>query len=412
MPQFTWTGRDARQVMRSGVIEANSSSQVEAELASLALVPVAIMPLPESPEQAARAARSGRRKAARIGVNDLLDMAKQMNTLMRAGVARTRAFTALSASIGHPGLTEVVEQMADKTGQGMPIWQAMAEHPRVFDRFTLAVVRRGEERGTLAEAFKTVYLHLEFHDFLKVQVRSARRLPLMLAGTLAIAAVIALGALLPWLVNLLLQDRFPLPAFSVAVLEAGAWVQQQGMVALALAGAGALAGLAALRLAPIRRHWDRLRLRDPLAGPTLRESALARTAGTLALGHRSGLPMPESLQLAATVCGNAHLSACILQVAALTERGEALSASCLRVGLFNDEAQQTLAAGEQQDQLQAALVDITQQYRSAGEHQHSRLLERVDLLLLIGLGVLALALVGALVPPLLAASPAQGAWLS
>ncbi|MBL8329182.1 MAG: type II secretion system F family protein [Rubrivivax sp.] len=446
--------------MRSGVIEAASAAQVEAQLSAQALEPVAIVPLPDSAEAAAASTRAARLKAAgvlrrpgagagaaagaaavaaagaaqagfsglaagaasasaraapgAIDTADLLDLAKQMNILMRAGVAPSRAFTGLTANIRNPALTAVVEEMATAVQQSEPLWRAMAAQPAVFDEFSVAVVRQGEPAGKLAEAFKTIYLHHEFQDFMRTQALASQRLPLMLGAALAVSGVLGLGGLLPWAVQMLPASPQPLPGLTLALLHMGGAIQEQGPLAVLGAGALLLALRSRPRWAPAGLHQlrDRLRLMEPLSGPTLRANALARLAGNLALAQRSGLPLPRSLQLAALECGNAHLAAVVEQARRLVEQGEPLSTVFRHACIFNAEAQQTLEQGEAQDSLHEALVDITQIYRAESEAQQRTMLHRFDVLMVLGLALLAVLLVAALVVPVLGSGAPAGLTIS
>ncbi len=401
MPQFTWTGRDARQVMRSGVIDAPSTQQVAEALAAMSLVPVAIMPFPPSPQEAAAAA-AARRQSARIGMADRLELARQMSTLLRAGVPPVRAFTGLMANTGNPAMLAVLEEMETQVKGGDAMWRTMARQPAVFDEFGIAIVRQGEENGALAESFKTLYLHLEFHDFMQAQARSARRLPLALAFTLGSALLLALLWFVPMAAGALAELPGRLPGLTQLLLSLSEKLRGAIWLLVGIAGSAWLLSQRGPSLKPIQRLTDRLRLLEPLSGPLLRDNAIARLCGSLALGQRSGLPLSRNLQLAGVQAGNAHLRACVEDLRLRVEQGENLCNAFADAGILNAEAQQTLDDGEANGTLHEALVDITQHYRGEAELAHRTMLHRFDWLLIIGLAALALLLAAGLLLPLLA----------
>ena len=85
-----------------------------------------------------------------------------LSTLLDAGVPLLRTLETAGSAIGKMG--GVLEEVRSSVRQGKDLAEAMAEHPKVFDGFDVAVVRVGETAGSLPDSFKRLG---EWYDFKK-----------------------------------------------------------------------------------------------------------------------------------------------------------------------------------------------------------------------------------------------------
>lgn len=179
MPQFTWTGRDDRQIVRSGTIEAPSAARATAALAARAVKAEAVLPLPDN---VAAAASHTPPDLALIHTKDLLGMTRQLHQLLRQGAAANRAFTALGSTTANPALAEILHHMGQQTQAGQALSQAMDHWPRLFDTLARELVRYGEGEKRLPDALKALHLHLEFDAVMNGLAQAAADQPEVLAA--------------------------------------------------------------------------------------------------------------------------------------------------------------------------------------------------------------------------------------
>ena len=404
MPQFTWTGRDAQQQLRSGMIDAASALHAAEVLASMSLVPVAILPFP--PPSAVRAEAVAARRQPPVTTEDRLEFARQMHTLLRAGIRVPRALTGLGASTAHRGLAQRLEQIGRALDDGWPLSQALAQHGAVFDPFWVALVQHGETHDTLAESFKAAYLHEEFRSVMARQLAQAARYPALLAACVLGVGTVGLGLVVPAAMPALAGLNLPLPAVTQAVL-AGSRAFSDAAPALWLGAFGlATVGRLLQRGAAGRRFVDRLRLLEPLAGPVRRHNTQSRVAGALALGLRSGMPADQSLALASRQAGHAIYEARAWAAHARVRAGEDFVDALAATQLLPTDAVRLLGDGTSPDTLQDALVEIAQDERAAADVAFQTLQRRFQGLLMVGLGAWVLMLAVALLAPLAGLEPA------
>ncbi len=398
MPQFTWTGRDAQHQLRSGMIDAASALHAADALASMSLVPVAIMPFP--PPSAAGAAAQAARRPAPITTADRMEFARQMHTLLRAGVRLPRAFTGLAASTANRALAERLEQIATSVDGGLTLAQSLSQHNAVFDEFWVALVQQGELDGDLASSFKSAYLHEEFRTVMREQLEWAARYPALLAATAAALGTVGLGLVVPAAMPVMAELDIAAPPLTQGVLAASRAFADAALWLWIAGFSSTLIGRALQGTPSGRRLFDALRLWEPLAGPVRRHNAQARVAGALALGQRNRLPMVQSLALAARQAGHAGFEARAHRAAALLREGHELVAALAHTRLLPPNGLALLQGAEDDDARHEALVEIAQDERAAADEAYETLQRRFEVLLWIVMAAWVLPVGGALLAPL------------
>lgn len=158
MPQFTWTGRDRRQVVRSGVIEAESARHALRQLARASLAAVAVLPLPAVPQAVA----GDRPDLSDLRAPVFLDALRQLVHLMRQGVATPRACAVAGASTPHAGLSDALHRLGETLAAGKPLAEALQAYPELFDPLGTGLVASGETIGTPGHGFATLYQYIDF----------------------------------------------------------------------------------------------------------------------------------------------------------------------------------------------------------------------------------------------------------
>lgn len=108
-----------------------------------------------------------------------------LSTLLDAGIPLLRTLETAGSALGKMG--GVLEEVRSSVQEGNDLAEAMAEHPKVFDGFDIALVRVGETSGSLPEIFKRLG---EGYDFKK------RMRGIIISGSVYPLLLLHLGALI------------------------------------------------------------------------------------------------------------------------------------------------------------------------------------------------------------------------
>ena len=164
MQRYAWTGHSAQAGATSGVIEAAHASAAADALIGRGIIPLTIRESsgPGAGSDAGAVLRSllpehlFEPKVAPVG---LLIFSRQLNTLLRAGVPILRALVGLQGTATSEKMKTTLAEVRRSLESGIALSMSLAQHPRVFDNFYIALVRVGEMTGRLDEVFLRLFHH-------------------------------------------------------------------------------------------------------------------------------------------------------------------------------------------------------------------------------------------------------------
>jgi MSHA biogenesis protein MshG len=385
MPAFLYKARNTRGEPLSGRLEAASAEAAAQDLMRSGLTPVEISPERLREDSPTRRAWFGEEK---VGDTDIMLFARQMASLLKAGVPILRALASLAESTPHRRFSAVLDDIRDGLSAGRELSACLRKHPSVFESLFVNLVRVGETTGHLDEVFLRLYHHMEFEREMRERVKGALRYPAFVVAALAVALVVINLLVIPAFAKVYQSSHAALPLVTRILigfsefLSAG-WPYLLGLLAATVVGLRAW-----VRTPEGRYHWDKLALRLPIAGPIVHKAAMARFAKGLAMSYQSGVPIVQGLTQTAQVVGNSFVASRVEQMRDGVERGESLSRTARTTGVFTPVVIQMMSVGEETGELDRLLQEIGELYQRDVEYDIRNLSQQVEPILIGGLGLI------------------------
>ena len=392
--QFTYRARDAAGVLTAGELAGAGAAEVAAALRREGLFPVEIAPhrsaAPARPA-AARGPRGPRMKAAEV-----VHFATQLSVMAEAGVPLGQALRNLAEQSAVPATQAVLASVAGGVEAGESFSAALGRFPRAFDPTFVNLVKAGEASGRLPEMLERTAERLENDLETRRKLLGAMIYPAAMLTLCAGSVVFLLTNIFPKVLPLFegRDIELPLPTKVLITLSdslTGDWPYY-------LAGAGAAAvGVWFGRSSPAcRAAKDAAILRLPVLGPLAKKVSLGRSLRTLSATVGAGVPMLDSLKLAAAVAGNGCFERGWRVAADRVAGGRAVSAALADDPLFPPAVLQMLASGEKTGKLGPVLEKVGNHYDkevAAALAGAMRLIEPLMTVLMGGIiGTIALAM--------------------
>src|SRR6185369_571622 len=107
---------------------------------------------------------------------------REMAALLGAGIPIPQALDGLGNEEENPALREAVLKISESVRKGTAISAAMDEHPRLFNKLYVSMVRVGEEAGVLPKVMADLANLLEHEDEVRGEVVAAVSYPLFVLG--------------------------------------------------------------------------------------------------------------------------------------------------------------------------------------------------------------------------------------
>ncbi len=302
----------------------------------------------------------GGRKVPR---RELITFCFHLEQLSRAGVPIIEGLTDLRDSIEHPRFREVIAGTIESIEGGQTLSEAMAQHPGVFDKVFVSLVRAGESTGRLPEVLKNIIDSLKWEDELASHTKKIIMYPAFV-GTIVMAATFFLMIyMVPQLKMFVKNLGQELPAQTKALFFVSDLLVAYWYIVLLLPIIGATAGFLILRTNPAARlRFDGFKLRLPVIGDIIRKIIPSRFANTFALLYSSGIPILDAIRTTQSVVGNRIIEEGLVRVEQLIGEGQNVTSAFHAVGLFPPLVIRMLKVGEGTGALDDALTNVSYFY--------------------------------------------------
>ena len=335
---FKYQAFDHNGRLETGRLNAESEREAVRMLQGRNLTPVKI--------QQSRPV-GGNLRRRRVSGSDLLDFTNGLCTLVEARVAMDKALRLLDGITESAALRELVVQLLQDIKEGKSLAEAMEQHPHVFSRMYVNIVRAGEQGGILHELLPDLAEFLETGARTRQAVISAMIYPAVLLVTGLVSVFLLLVFVVPQFAAMFEGAGTDIPASAAFLLAVSEFLQGYAYL-FVVAVFAALWGWQRLDRNPATRlRKDAFLLNLPLLGNLIlyRESAVfSRTLGAL-LG--AGIPLIRALRVAREVVTNSLLNRHLLEVEEAVRGGAGLGLSLERTGQFPILLHQLVGVGEE-----------------------------------------------------------------
>ncbi|HXG52201.1 MAG TPA: type II secretion system F family protein [candidate division Zixibacteria bacterium] len=386
MAFFQYRAADHAGKIVEGVMEAEAERGVVARLHEMGCVPLRIY----APGERAAGAGSAHRPLfarRRVGQRELLQFTHELGTLLAAGMPLDRSLSILRGLAEGGELGKVIGALLEAVRAGKSLASSMSEHPDVFPRLYVNMIRAGEAGGMLEGALRYLSDYLERSTALKEDIKSALIYPVMLASAAGLSLIVLFVYVVPRFALIFKDVRQTVPWITRAVIGVSQLLADYGWLALLVAVAAA-AGLAWYWRTPAGRlEWDRLSLRLWLIGDLVRKFETSRFARTLSALLKGGVPLLEALGTVQGVVGNRLLARAIGQVQVRVREGKGMARTLAESGLFPQLALNMIGVGEETGKLEGMLVEIADYYDQEVKRATKRLTSLLEPVLILGMGL-------------------------
>jgi len=384
MAVFTYKGRSAAGELIEGRLDADTPDQIAVRLFGAGITPIDIGLASERESSLTQLWTSlGGGKPRTV---DLIMFSRQMYTITKAGVPLLRGLKGLQSSTHNAVLREALADVVSSLEAGRDLGSSFARHPKIFPEMFVAMVRVGEETGTLDTAFQRLTDYLAMEQDVHDRVQSAVRYPLMVVAAVIIAIGVISVKVIPAFAPIfrVLGDKIPMPTriiMGVSSLTAHYW----WLMLLAAAGAF-FAARAYVATDAGRYAWHRAKLRLPVVGKLMHEAILARVTRSLSICLSAGIPALPAFATIARTTGNDYISEGILRLRDTVERGESISRAAAAASMFPPLVIQMIAVGEETGELSELLGEVAEHYRRDVDYQLKNLSSVIEPLLIVAVG--------------------------
>jgi len=380
MPKFNYVAMDAHGKETKGTLEVASQNEAITRIKDMQMFPTKIVEVGAAKEKADKKAKpAGKAAGKKGGVNInikipglggrvkskvLTTFTRQLATLVDAGLPLLRGLRVLEKQEKNPTLKSIIGELALSIEGGSTFSEGLAQHPKVFNRLYVNMVKAGELGGVLEVVLARLSEFMEKAQKIKGKVIAAMFYPvavLVVATAILILLMVRVVPSFKAVFEGMMEGR-SLAAFTRLVLGISEIVKDH----ILYTGMGVIAFFIAFalfkRTAFGRKTWDKIKLKMPVIGPVISKVAIARFTRTLGTLVSSGVPILQALMIVKETAGNVIVSDAVASVHESVKEGETITAPLEASGVFPPMVISMVDVGEQTGALPEMLLKIADNY--------------------------------------------------
>lgn len=416
MPEFKYTAIDRSGQQASGKIDADSADDARKKLMAKGLMVTALSGEAGAAAKpvAAAAPSKGFRLGAKVTPEEVTTMSRQLATLLTAGLPLLRALELIHKQERNPLFKEILGQIADNVSQGNNFSEALAAHPKVFDRLFVNMVKAGEAGGVLDKVLGRLAGFREKAQRIQKKVKSAMVYPAVVVSVAVIIVIVLLVKVVPAFQNLLAAQKTAMPPLTAFVIGISSFLQNwmlpselsvtgllRPVIAYGVIIGGYLGAKAWLGSKAGKQVFDRLLFRLPKIGGFVQIVTVSRFARTFGTLMASGVPILQSINITRDTLSNVVIADSLERVHDRVRDGEPLSVPLEQSGVFPQMVTSMIQVGEETGQLPEMLNRVADIYDEEVDNAVGALTSIIEPVLIVFLAVVVGTIVLAMFLPLI-----------
>jgi len=324
----------------------------------------------------------------RVGIKDLLVFTQEFSTLISAGLPMDRSLNILSSLTENEKLRETTKEILTQIEGGSSLAEALSQHPRIFSRLYVNMVKAGESGGFLEKILSRLAQYLQSVKEIKEYLISVMIYPLFLTIVSGLSVAILVTFVIPRFAKIFsdMGQAIPVPTqimLFISHLVRSYWWAGLGIIALIYFGLKIYTKQEERKVT-----WDRFKLRWVAIGEIIKKVEVARFSRTLGTLLQSGVSILPALSLAKEISQNRVISRSIAHVHDRLREGKAISKSLEETGVFPPLAVHMIGVGEETGRLDEMLIKVAETYEENVQSSIKRFVSLLEPLIILFMGLI------------------------
>ena len=422
MPKFSYVAMDQKGKEQKGTLEVGSQNEAISRVKEMGLFPTRIVEVDKARDKSDKQAKSaakpaGKKKGKGGGMNInikipglggkvkskvLTTFTRQLATLVDAGLPLLRGLRVLEKQERNPTLKSILAELALGIEGGSTFSEALAQHPKVFNRLFVNMVKAGELGGVLEVVLQRLSEFMEKAQKIKGKVIAAMFYPVAVL-------VVATAILILLMVKVVPSFRTvfegmgagQLPAFTRVVLGISEIVKDHIFYTMIGAIIFVVLFMLFVRTKFGRHAFDKFKLKMPVVGPVVSKVAISRFTRTLGTLVSSGVPILQALTIVKETAGNVIIGNAVAAVHESVKEGETITAPLEASGVFPPMVISMVDVGEQTGALPEMLLKIADNFDDEVDNAVAAMTSLLEPIMIVFLAVIVGSIVIAMFLPLI-----------
>ncbi len=336
----------------------------------------------------------------RVRTTDLMIFTRQFATLLASQVPVGDSLRNLYSQTTRPTLKQVISELATDIQSGFSLSQALGRHPSVFSEFYVNMVKSAEVTGRLGEVLDFLADYLENQSRLIGKVRNALIYPIFVIVLFIGVVIVMLTMVMPQILPIFEESKVELPFITKVMIASGNFFTNWWWALSVISVALLFVLINYIQTEEGKAVKDEVLLRIPIFGKLFQKMYIARFSESSRVLIQGGLTIPQAVEISSHTIGNSVYREELHTAAENVRKGVLLSQALKESSYFPPLVSQLIAVGETTGRLEQLLKKISDFYAREVDDVVSNLVELIQPILLVVIGVMVGGLFASILLPL------------
>jgi type IV pilus assembly protein PilC len=438
---FNYNAVDGAGARRKGKIEADTTQNAVRQLQAEGLVPLSVTEAKKTLLGTSITIGGG----MKLKVDQLASLARQLNLLIAAGLSMPRSLTVMGEDGDKGPYRDMLLDLAERTTAGIPLSKALEEYQHAVPETFRAYISAGEATGDMERSTARLAHTLEKQNSLRLKIKAVTAYPKMVSYAIFALVVGIIMFLVPRYAKIYdgLGQKLPAPTRALIKLsglfspvhfkfslggDGGPPIPRVDLIpdgySIITAPINWLSPLLWMILAvfgwkvfrkrtkanlKIGTRIEKVKWRMPIFGALIKTQTMYQWSSTMSGALASGLQMFTALDLAGRTSGSDWLKSISIELQEAVRSGKQLSSQLSNYPeIFSSQLRAMAATGEEAGEPALMFENIAVTLEDELDTMVATLGARIEVALLMAMGVVVGSLLVVLYLPILGLSNAVG----
>ena len=344
----------------------------------------------------------------KVKQKEIIMMTRRLHIMLSSGVPLLSSLESIKNTSSEK-LAQVLDSIISDVQRGITFSEALSKFPRLFDTTYIALISIGETSGTLEKSLEDVLRVKDQEQKVKRKMKVASVYPAIISIVLVVFMVAANLWFIPQFKNQFEQQGLQLPAFTRIVFKISDYF------AYIAIGLGILIAIFIVLKRNIpevnymyRRYYDKLKLKFPVIKKLNNASYMYSFAINISLMLKNGIRLSDTLTLTGKTIDNIYIRNEIEEIGRLMVQGLTFSEAISQQEDFDSTLTSIAMTGEKSGRMSFALQQVAEYYEQELTRQIDSLLEMVQPITILLIGLIIGPIIIAVYLPILDMSSGAG----
>ncbi len=338
----------------------------------------------------------------KISVTDKVFLTKYLALMLRVGTDLLSAVNILITDFDKPAVREFLVEVRENLTHGQPFWKSFEAHPETFSVTFTNLIRAAELSGNLQKTFEQLSVSTQSEAELKGRIKGALIYPVILLVAASGIMMFLVTFALPKISAVFSSGGIKPPTFSRIVFGVGLFINSNLTVLIIafiiVVGGGGWWGFTT---ETGKKAFQRFLTSLPVIRGIYQEIALQQMASTMNALMRAGLPIMQTISIAADTVGYHVFRDALLRISNEgLAKGLTIGEAFRREHAFPKTVTNLIAVSEEAGHLDEVLQTLSEFYAAEIDTSIKTLMSLLEPAMLLGMGVMVAVIALAIIVPI------------